>query len=109
MSREERRQYQRMMKGVDRSPVPPIDPAARARLERNKARRDARRSAPAGALTTRFWLMTLAIAFVIGLGAFSLAWPSGMPFALYVGIGAAVLAAAAQVALRFLQRRLPGA
>jgi hypothetical protein len=109
MSREERRQYQRMMKGVDRSPVPPIDPAARARLERNRARREATRPSSGGAFTARFVLIGLAIALGLGLVAFSLAWPNGMPFALYVGIGVALVAAAGQVAFRLLQRRVSGA
>jgi hypothetical protein len=108
MSREERRQYRRMMKGVDRSPVPPVDPGARARLERNRARRAASQPSTGGALTLRFWLMALVIAAVIGLVAFSLAWPSGMPFALYVGIGVALAALAGQVGFRFLRRRMPG-
>jgi hypothetical protein len=104
MSRAERRQYERMTKGQDRG-VPPIPPGARARMERRRARR-APEPVQGMGLSLRFWVRSLAIALGLGLVAFSLAWPSGMPFALYVGLGVAVIALGALLGFRALQRRL---
>jgi hypothetical protein len=107
MSREERRAYQRQMKGMERGATLP--PAARARAERNAARRAARKGAaqPAGTFTTRFWIRTAVIAAAIGFVAFSLQWPN-LPFAFYVGLAVAVVALALQVGFRLLQRRAAG-
>jgi hypothetical protein len=104
MSRAERRQYERMTKGQDRG-APPIPPGARARMERRRARR-APEPVQGMGLSLRFWVRSLAIALGLGLVAFSLAWPSGMPFALYVGLGVAVIALGAVLGFRALQRRL---
>ncbi|MGH2428320.1 MAG: hypothetical protein ACRDGV_05460 [Candidatus Limnocylindria bacterium] len=106
MSREERRQYQRMMKGADRQPGLP--PAARARAERTRAKREASRATRTYGLTLRFMVMSLVVATVAGLLGFSLQWPN-MPFALYVGIAVAVVAFAILIAIRLLQRRAAGA
>jgi hypothetical protein len=104
MSREERRNYQRMMKNVDRAPALP--PAARARAERNAARRSARaRSTPAGAFTTGYWIRTALIALAVGFAVFSLQWPQ-MPFAAYAGTAALIGALAILIGIRFLQRRI---
>lgn len=104
MSREERRNYQRMMKNVDRQAALP--PAARARAERNAARRAARaRSTPPGAFTTGYWIRSGLIALAIGFIAFSLQWPH-MPFAAYAGAAALLGALAILIGLRFLQRRI---
>jgi Flp pilus assembly protein TadB len=104
MSREERRNYERMMKNMERGPALP--PAARARAER-KATKRARRaeSTPAGAFTRRFWVRTLLIAVAIGFVAFSLQWSNGMPVAAYVGLAAGLVVLALLVGFRFLQRR----
>jgi hypothetical protein len=104
MSREERRAYQRQMKGMERGPALP--PAARARAERNAQRR-ARRNQPepAGALSRRFWIRSLLIATAIGFLAFSLQWGSGMPFALYAGLAVGVVVLLIIVGFRLLQRR----
>lgn len=104
MSRAERRQYERMTKGQDRG-APPIPPGARARMDRRRARR-APEPVQGMGLSLRFWVRSLAIALGLGLVAFSLAWPSGMPFALYVGLGVAVIALGALLGFRALQRRL---
>jgi hypothetical protein len=56
-------------------------------------------------LTVRFWARTLAIALALGLTAFSLAWPSGMPFALYVGLLTAAPAGAIQLGIRAFRGR----
>jgi hypothetical protein len=103
MSREERRAYQRQMKNMERGPALP--PAARARAERNAARR-ARRAEPtrAGAFTTRFWVRSVLIAAAIGFIAFSTQWPA-MPGALYVGLAVGGLALLILVGFRLLQRR----
>jgi hypothetical protein len=103
MSREERRAYQRQMKGMERGPALP--PAAKARAERNAARR-ARRAEPAraGEFTTRFWFRSLLIATVLGFIAFSTQWPA-MPGALYVGLAVTGVALLLLVGFRLLQRR----
>lgn len=104
MSREERRNYQRMMKNMERGPALP--PAARARAERNAQRR-ARRAQPepAGALSRRFWIRSVLVATAVGFLAFSLQWGSGMPFALYAGAAAGLLVLGVIVGFRLLQRR----
>lgn len=107
MSREERRAYQRQMKTMERGPALPA--AARARAERNAARR-ARRAdvARPGGFTTRFWVRSALIAVAIGFVGFSLQWPN-MPFALYVGLAATAVALLLLVGFRFLQRRAAAA
>ena len=102
MSREERRQYQRMMKNVDRAPALP--PAARARAERSASRRAARAQARSHGFTTGYWVRTLLIAVALGFVGFSVQWPN-MPFALYVGLVVAGIALAILVGIRLLQRR----
>ena len=108
MSREERRAYQRQMKGVERGPALP--PSSRARAERNAARRAARRPAsagPAGAapFNARFWVRTALIAVALGFVGFSLQWGEGLPRALYAGLIVGGIAIAILVGFRFLQRR----
>jgi hypothetical protein len=110
MSREERRAYQRQMKGMERGPALP--PGAKQRAERNAARRAQRRgrSGPPsrpGALDLRFWVRSLLIAAVIGFLGFSLQWSEGMPRAMYVGLAVGAIALVLQVGIRLLQRRLP--
>ena len=106
MSREERRAYQRMTRKQD--PYAPASSgparAQQLRRERQKARRAAT-AAPPGALSRRFLLWALGGAAVSGLVAFSLAWPSGMPFAAYVGAGVAAAWAVAAFGLRALTSR----
>lgn len=90
MSREERRAYQRMTKKQDPYALP-ASGAARARAERQqrvRAQRAARSPSTPGAISRRFLLWAFGGGAAIGLIAFSLAWPSGMPFAGYVGLGA---------------------
>ena len=103
MSREERRNYERTMRTLERGPSLP--PAAKARAERNAARRAARQAPkPAGLYTRRFVLIATLIASAVGYAAFSVQWPN-MPFAAYVGVAAGLIALAVQVSLRVLQRR----
>jgi hypothetical protein len=102
MSREERRAYERMNKGRDPF-APPVSAQARQRMERQKQKRTARRTqSPAGSRSSRFMAVLLVGMVVVGLLAFSLAWPQGMPNALYVGVGAALT----WLALAFLGRVL---
>lgn len=106
MSREERRQYQRMMRTMERAPALP--PAARARAERSAARRDRRKHQKAsspGAFTRGWAIRTAIVAFVIGFIAFSLGWPE-MPWAMYLGTATALLVVALLVGFRLLQRRV---
>lgn len=105
MSREERRAYQRMTKKQDPY-APPTSGAAGARLrrqERIKARRGATPATPQGAISRRFLYWTIGGAAGIGLIAFSVAWPQ-MPFAAYVGGGAA----AAWIVLAIVARAMVG-
>src|SRR5687767_461109 len=105
MSREERRNYERMMRNMERGPALP--PAAKARAERNAARRAARqttRSRP-GSFTSRFWVVSILIALAAGYLAFSLQFHN-MPFALYLGIAVAVVVLALQAGIRVLRGRV---
>ena len=104
MSREERRQYQRQMKSMERGAALP--PAARARVERNVARREARRAKtqPRAPFGRRFWIRTIFVAAAAGFLAFSFGWPE-MPFALYVGTAVGLVVAALIVGLQALRQR----
>jgi hypothetical protein len=103
MSREERRNYERMMKSMDRGPALP--PAAKARAERNAQRRKARGTEPPTfAFTPRFIVVSSLIALAAGFLAFSFQWPN-MPFALYIGILVTAIVLAIQVGFRLLRRR----
>lgn len=103
MSREERRNYERMMKNMERGPALPA--AAKARAERQARRRGRAAPAPRGAFSTRFWVRTVLIALVVGFVAFSLQWSNGMPAALYVGLAAGGGALALLLGLQLVQRR----
>ncbi|CAN5262286.1 hypothetical protein BH23CHL9_BH23CHL9_15830 [soil metagenome] len=104
MSREERRNYERMMKSMERGPVLP--PAAKARAERNAVRRSQRRQqrSAEGFLAARFVVRSLIIAGAIGFMAFSFQWPN-MPFAAYVGLIVGGVALAVLAGIRLLTRR----
>jgi hypothetical protein len=106
VSREERRAYQRMTKNRDPYAMP-AQPAQQARLERARTRRAASRSAAGGFrfVTGRFLTWLAGGAGLVGLLTFSVAWPSGMPTAAYVGLAGAVAWTAAAIGVRFLQRR----
>ena len=107
MSREERRAYQRMTRKQDPYALPSSGPA-RARLQRQerlKARRAATTTTPPGAISRRFLAWALGGAALAGLLAFSLAWPSGMPFAGYVGAGVAAAWVVAAFGMRALAAR----
>jgi hypothetical protein len=105
MSREERRNYERMMRNMERGPALP--PAAKARAERNAARRAARQTAPSrpGSFTPRFLVISAVVALAAGYLAFSLQFHN-MPFALYLGVAVAVVVFAIQLGVRVLRGRV---
>jgi hypothetical protein len=107
MSREERRAYQRMTKKQDPYALPASGPARarQQRQERIKARRASTSTTPPGALSRRFLLWALGGGVGIGLISFSLAWPNGMPFAGYVGLGVAAIWVVGAFGLRALAGR----
>jgi hypothetical protein len=103
MSREERRQYQRMMRNMERGPSLP--PAAQARIERQRARRAQQPAARRGDFTAGFWVRAIGIALVVGFLGLSVQWTEGMPRSLYAGVAAAVVALVVVVGFRLFQRR----
>ena len=103
MSREERRNYERMMRNMERGPALP--PAAKARAERNAQRRAARTAAPPTfAFTPRFLIVSSLMALALGYLAFSLAYPN-MPLALYVGLAVTGIVLVLAVGFRLLMAR----
>jgi len=105
MSREERRQYARQMKSMERGPA--IPPGARARAERKAARRAEGRAKAAARPPSelRTWLRVVLIAAVVGFIAFSLQWGEGMPRALYAGLIAGAVTLVLLVGFRLIRRR----
>jgi hypothetical protein len=104
MSRAERRAYQRLNKNRDLYAMP-VAPAQKARFERVRARREQKRSTDFVFVTPRFLAWAVGGAVVAGLVAFSIAWPNGMPMALYVGLAALLVWGMLAIGLRFAQRR----
>lgn len=105
MSREERRQYQRMMKGVDPLAPPVPRGAARRRMERAQQKRAARGSGEPARLTLRYVVVSLIVAATIGLVAFSMVWSSGPATAFAVGIPVALAVFGIGIGLRLLLLR----
>lgn len=91
------------MRSMERGPSLP--PAAKARAERNAARRAAR-AKPSGPArwTRRFFVVSLLVAVSMGFIGFSLQWPE-MPYALYVGLAVTAVVFVLALSLRLLQRR----
>jgi hypothetical protein len=107
MSRAERRAYKRMTKNQD-----PYAAAAQAASRGRPVKPAARRPKPPGPFafwSSRFVTWLAGGALVAGLIAFSLAWPNGMPTALWVGLAGAAAWAGLLVALRFRQGRMAAA
>lgn len=106
MSREERRAYERMNRGRDPM-APPVNRQAQQRMERARQRREAKRTAaPSTTGPSGRFLRWVVIGFVlIGLLAFSLAWPQGMPNAVYLGLGAGLVWVVLAFAGRAVARR----
>ena len=107
MSREERRAYQKMNRNRDPLAPPPLPRQTQTRIERARQRRTARRVTGGAGLGWggRWRLITIAGAFLVGLLGLSITWPSGMPFALWVGAAAAAAWVAIMVLVRLGQRR----
>jgi hypothetical protein len=105
MSRAERRQYQRMLKGQD----PYAPPPQRGGGGRRPPRRTATKGPRDWSFNRGFWLKTLGLAAVVGITALSVAWSSGAETALMAGAAGAAAALVLVVGLRlFLQRRSAG-
>lgn len=104
MSRAERRAYQRMNKNRDPYAMP-VAPAQKARIERVRARRQQSRGGAFEFASRRFLLTLFGGGLLAGLVGFSVAWPNGMPTALYVGLAAAAVWGAVVFGLRLVQRR----
>jgi hypothetical protein len=101
MSRAERRQYQRMMKGQD-----PYAPKTVGGGNRPPPRRRRGSGEPRDwSFTRRFWLRAIGIAAVVGVIGLSVVWPSGADRALVVGVVTAIAAFGLLVAVRLLLQR----
>jgi hypothetical protein len=106
MSREERRAYKRLTKNLDPY-APPGNAARRAKVDRARVRQErARPTGPFQFVTARFLALGLGGAAAAGLIAFSVAWPNGMPLALYIGLAGAVVWGVLAVGVRLVQRRI---
>lgn len=108
MSRAERRAYQRMTKNQDPRALP-VNPGQKARAERIAQRRAASRSAAPTRSGRAYWIRAVIVAMLLGVVAFSVAWPNGMPLALYVGLAVVAAALAAAIGLRSVFSRAAGA
>lgn len=108
MSRAERRAYQRMTKNQDPyAPPAALSGAARARAERQRARRAASRQStdPGRLLGSRgAWIVFGGTAAVFLL-AFSLAWGKGAQMALLIGAAAGIGWLVLTVAFAWWRRR----
>jgi uncharacterized membrane protein YccC len=79
MSRAERRQYQRMMKGQD--PNAPRTPPGSTKPPRRRSANEPRD----WSFTRRFWVRSTLVAAAVGVIGLSVAWPSGADRALMIG------------------------
>jgi len=105
MSRAERRQYQRMLKGQD----PYAPPPPRGGGGRRPSRRAGSRTPHDWSFNRGFWLKSLGLAAVVGVTALSVSWSAGAEVALTAGGLAAAVAIALLVGLRLvIQRRTAG-
>lgn len=102
MSRAERRAYKRLTKNQD----PYQLPAAAQRGRPRQRRRPARGEGEFQFVTRRFLVWAVGGAAVAGLLGLSLAWPGGMPFAGYIGLGVAAGWLALAGVVRLAQRRM---
>ena len=107
MSRSERRAYQRMIKNQDPYALPAASAAARARMDRQRARRSPapRGSGPTSLLGGRTGWIVLGGAVAAFLAGFSLAWPAGVGLALLAGIGSGVAWLAVTLGFAIWRRR----
>jgi hypothetical protein len=107
MSRAERRAYQRMTKNQDPYAPPALSGAAKARADRQRARRvTAQQSAdPARLLGGRGAWLVFGGAAAVFLLAFSVAWGNGAQTALLVGAAAGIAWLALTLAFTWWRRR----
>ncbi|HEX6655512.1 MAG TPA: hypothetical protein VF153_04800 [Candidatus Limnocylindria bacterium] len=111
MSRAERRAYKRMTKNQDPYALPSSSSAGSGARARAQVRSRPRRRAAPGEfrfISGRFLAVLIGGALVVGLLGFSVAWPNGMPGALYAGLAAGAAWLVLVVAFRFLQQRIAG-
>jgi len=99
MSRAERRQYQRMMKGQDPRALP-AKPGGR-----RPPRRPGSQEPRDWSFHRRFWLRSAGVAAVAGLIGLSVVWPSGAELALLAAVGVAAATIGLLVIVRFILRR----
>ena len=93
-----------MNKNQDRYALP-VAPGQRARLEKVRAKRAEARARRDLSFTPRYLVVTLGIAFLVGLLAFSLQWSHGPIGATIAGVVVAIIWIALSVGLRLWQRR----
>jgi hypothetical protein len=99
MSRAERRQYQRMMKGAD--PYAPPPPKGGGRPPRRRGS-----SGPRDWSFNRgFWWKSAGGAAVVGIAGLSIAWSSGPERAAVIGVILAAVVMAVLVGLRMVMQR----
>jgi hypothetical protein len=99
MSRAERRQYQRMMKGQD--PYAQQPRGGQKRPPKKRATREPRD----WSFNRGFWLKSIGVAVVVGLIGLSVVWPNGAETALLVGAGAAAANMGLLVVVRLVFQR----
>lgn len=99
MSRAERRQYQRMMKGQDPYALP----------QRSGGKKPPRRPGSGQArdwsFTRSFWLKSLGVAAVVGIVGLSVVWSRGAELAVAVGAATAAGSLVLLVLVRYLLLR----
>jgi hypothetical protein len=101
MSRAERRQYQRMMKGQD--PYAPKTPAGGRPPPRRRGSREPRD----WSFNRGFWLRSIGLAALVGVLGLSVVWSTGAERALLVGAATAAATIGLLVVLRLIiQRRV---
>jgi hypothetical protein len=83
----------------------PAGAQQRLKAQKQRRRAPAPRSAEFAFWSGRFPLVMFGGAAIAGLISFSIAWPSGMPFALYVGAAVAAVWLVLAWLLRSLQAR----
>jgi hypothetical protein len=100
MSRAERRQYERMMKGQD-----PYAPSKGPGRRPPPRRRGATREPRDWSFNRGFWLRSIGVAAVVGVIGLSVVWSGGAERAILVGVVAAAATIAVLVAFRLIVQR----
>lgn len=105
MSRAERRAYKKMTKNQDPYALPAGAQQRVKAQQKVRARTAPPRSTEFSFWSRRFLAWMIGGALVVGLVAFSIAWPNGMPLALYIGLAAALVWLALASVVRSVQAR----